>query len=76
MVTLPQVIEAIKPRINRVLLFAQASLPEHQFQAFRKLVLDEFGNSGLNIDLTQLFEQKPLQDRQGTGRKQSCKKGG
>ena len=67
-VTLQQVIEAIKPRINRVLLFAQASLPEHQFQAFRKLLLDELGNSGLNRDLTLLFESKSPQDRHGTGR--------
>ena len=68
MVMLNEVIDAIKPRINRVLLVAQSSLPEHQFQAFRKLVLDELGNSGLYKDLGRLFQEKAPQDRQGSGR--------
>jgi hypothetical protein len=68
MVTLQQVMDAIRPRINRVLLFAQASLPAHQFEAYRKLVLDELGNSGLNKDLARLFDEKAPQDRQGSGR--------
>jgi hypothetical protein len=29
--------DAIRPHINRVLLFAESALPEHQFKAFRKL---------------------------------------
>ena len=68
MVNLQDVIDAIGPRINRVLLVAEASLPERQFIAFRKLLLDEFGNSGLNQDLRRLFGREKPQDRQGTGR--------
>ena len=74
MVTLQHVMDAIRPRINRVLLFAQSSLSEHQFQAFRKLVLDELGNSGLNKDLARLFDEKAPQDRQGSGRNTQAQK--
>jgi len=39
----------------RILTYAEAALPESQFKAFRKLVLDEFGKRGLVSDLEQLF---------------------
>jgi hypothetical protein len=40
-----------------VLLMAKAVLPESQFVAFRKLVLDEFGEKGLEGELKELFKQ-------------------
>jgi len=68
MVKIDDVIAAISARMNRVLLYGEASLPANQFRAFRKLVLDEFGRSGLQGDLARLFEHHAPQDRHGTGR--------
>jgi hypothetical protein len=58
----------INGRLTRVLRFAEAALPESQFKAFRGLMLDEFGNSGLLRDLETLGKQGGV-ERQGTGRR-------
>lgn len=50
-----KVISLLNARKNRVLLIAQASLPEHQYQAFKKLFLDEFGDRGLEKELKPLL---------------------
>lgn len=63
MVRLDDILDAINAHKNRVLLVAEASLPASQFGAFRKIVLDEFGNSGLVKDLQRLFTDR--KDRQG-----------
>ena len=55
MVTRELIEELIRARLNQVLLVAEASLPESQFKAFRKLTLDQFGNSGLGKDLERIF---------------------
>jgi hypothetical protein len=61
------VIEAIRAVLNvrkgRLLLFAEAALPPSQFQAFRKLVLQELGSAGLEQDLVRVM----IEARQGTG---------
>lgn len=63
---LAALLERLNFRKNRVLLLAQSSLPEHQFAAFRKLFLDEFGQSGLERDLARvLAEQKHGNERKG-----------
>ena len=51
MVTKEAILPLINARLNRLLLIAQAALPEHQFEAFRRLILDEFGRAGLIRDL-------------------------
>ena len=43
---------------TRILLVAEASLPESQFRAYRKLVLDELGVNGLEKELKELFDQQ------------------
>jgi hypothetical protein len=69
MVRLPDIVALVKPRIHKLLLVAEAALPEGQFAAFRKIVLDELGNSGLNKDLEELFGKgQDHKDRSGTGR--------
>ncbi len=40
---------------NRVLRMAEASLPATQFKAFRRLVLDEFGEQGAQQQVKRLF---------------------
>lgn len=54
MVKLDDVLRLIDARKNRVLLLAEASLPATQFLAWRKLFLDELGQSGLARDLQEL----------------------
>ena len=55
----------INSRLNKVLTIAEASLPASQFQAFRKLTLDEFGKSGLARDLDRYFQQHQSVARNG-----------
>lgn len=57
MVTLSAVLEAINTRKGRALLFAEAALPEHQFKAYKKLFLDEFGDRGLVRELAEMFAE-------------------
>ena len=57
MVNLGKVIDLVNARKNRVLLIAEASLPECQFRAFRKLFLHEFGDKGLEGELFQMFDE-------------------
>jgi hypothetical protein len=48
--------------MRRVLQVAEASLPSDRYPAFRKLVLDEFGRSGLETELERVFKEHD-QDR-------------
>lgn len=65
---------AIKPRLNRILTVAESALPERQFRAFRKLVLDEFGNDGLGKDLERIYGEDQSPSRHGTGGNISARK--
>ena len=65
MVTKEHIEQLINPRINRVLLYVEAALSASQFKACRKLILDEFGNSGLGKDLERMLGS---QERHGNGR--------
>jgi len=50
---------------NRVLLIAQSSLPDSQYQAFKKLYLDEMGERGFEKELRNLIENQHGMDRNG-----------
>lgn len=53
--------QAIDARKKRVLQVAQAAIPPAQFDAYRKIFLDEFGDSGLESDVARIvteFERK------------------
>jgi hypothetical protein len=65
MVTREQIEERLRPRLNNILLVAESALPERQFKAFRKLMLDCFGKSGFGKDLDELFS---MDSRKGMGR--------
>ena len=67
MLTKEAILPLVNARLNRVLLIAQAALPEHQFEAFRRLILDEFGRAGLIRDLDTILGEI-RQERHGTGR--------
>lgn len=68
MVILQLVLDLLNTRKNRVLLLAQASLPDSQYQAFRRLFLDEFGKSGLERELARVFVEDGDKARHGEGR--------
>ncbi len=67
MLTKEAILPLVNARLNRVLLIAQAALPEHQFEAFRRLILDEFGRAGLIRDLDTIPVESG-QERHGPGR--------
>ncbi len=56
----------VHERLGRVLDAAAVGIPtEHQFQAFRKIALDEFGNQGLLPELEALIIKQHGQARRG-----------
>jgi len=67
MVVVEPIREVLNVRKRRLLLFAEASLPQGQFQAFRKLVLDELGNTGLEQDLVRVVADIRQRERHGAG---------
>jgi hypothetical protein len=76
MVKKEEIEQAVRSHVNRVLLAAQIGLLPHQFDAFRKLCLDEFGNSGFGKDLEKIFHSNNHAERQGSGRNTLSKEGG
>jgi len=65
MVTKEEMMELVRIHLNRVLLMAESSLSESQFKAYRKLVLDEFGQSGLDKELDAVFKKGGQRERPG-----------
>lgn len=57
------IVELLNARKNRVLLFAQSSLPESQFKAFRQIFLNEFGKGGLEKELEKVIAEKQHKER-------------
>jgi hypothetical protein len=55
MATREEIDEAVSAFVTKVLLLAQAALPEHQFAAYRRLVLDAHGRQGLRRELDRIF---------------------
>jgi hypothetical protein len=66
--------KVINERLNQVLLIGQSSVSASQYQAFRKLILNEFGRNGLAKELDKLFGTNT--ERHGTGRNRLCEEGG
>jgi hypothetical protein len=63
MVTKRNIERLINTHISQVLLVAESALPPNQFQAFRKLTLNEFGNNGLGKELERLFKENQQNGR-------------
>jgi hypothetical protein len=63
MVTKENIERLINPHINQLLLIAETALPSNQFQAFRKIMLNEFGNNGLGKELERLFRETQNKER-------------
>lgn len=63
MVTREDIERLINIRLNQLLLVAETALPSNQFLAFRKIALNEFGNSGLGKELERLLGDKHYKAR-------------
>ena len=63
---LPLIIDALNERKNHLLDIAQVGLPTKQFDAFRKILLDELGRKGFEGDLEKILSQHT--ERNGMGR--------
>jgi hypothetical protein len=57
MIALSSLLELVNGHKKQVLSFAEAAMPESQFRAFRKLVLNEFGEKGLEGELVKLYAE-------------------
>ena len=63
--------EAVNALLNtrkcKILSIAQVAMTEHQFKAYRILVLDEFGKKGLEPELVKLLDEgnHPVKHRHG-----------
>lgn len=63
--SLALILGKLNERKNRLLLTAQVGLPENQFDAYRKILLDELGKNGFEKDLEEALQHM---ERIGTGR--------
>lgn len=62
---LQEVLKLLDQSKNEALLLAQSSLPQSQFEAFRKIYLNIFGKNGLEKELARLYAEDRKQDRNG-----------
>ena len=76
MVSKDDILEALNPRLNRVLSLVKLVAPADKFDTCRKLILDEFGRDGLGKDLDRLCEERHGTERNGTGGPIPRKEGG
>lgn len=58
MVTVEPIMQAVNHRVKRILDVAELSLPPDKFALFRKLTLNEFGQSGLARELERLLSSQ------------------
>jgi hypothetical protein len=68
MTRLHAILHALNGRKARLLDLAQAALPEGQFAAFRKLVLNELGKQGFEQELERIMAKGSEQEGNGQGR--------
>lgn len=51
------IFDRLNERKNRLLLTAQVGLGTNQFDAYRKILLDELGRNGFERDLEEVLKQ-------------------
>lgn len=76
MVSKDDILEALNPRLNRLLSIVELIAPEPKFQVCRKLILEEFGREGFGKDLEALLARRNGTERHGTGGPILRKEGG
>ena len=76
MVAREKIQRVISPRLNRVLTALELSVSKEKYLICRKVILDEFGNTGLVRDLEDLLGGNGKQEREGSGGPISRRKDG
>lgn len=66
-IALQTLLELLNRRKGRLLECAQLAMPESQFRVFRKKLLNEFGQRGLEGELVRL-DAEHRQPKNGNGR--------
>lgn len=61
------ILALINARKSKILTYAQVGMTEHQFKAYRSLVLDELGKEGLESELTKLLDEGNHPEKNGNG---------
>ena len=51
------VIALLNVRKSKILTYAQVAMTEHQFKAFKGLILDELGKNGFETELAKLLNE-------------------
>lgn len=62
-----ELIKLLNDRKKRILVIAQVAMSEHQFKAYRSLILDELGKEGLESDLMQYLNAGKHLDHKRNG---------
>ena len=57
------IVERLNTRKSKILLVAQAMLPESQFKAFRQVLLDELGKGGFEKELERVIAETQHKER-------------
>lgn len=68
MVSTTQVLKLVNSHVTHILRVAEVALLPRQFEAYRTLVLNEFGRNGLERELERLEDQVRSEERDGEGR--------
>ena len=68
MVDAGEINRRIITRVGRVLDYAELAVPNDKINLFRKLVLDEFGHSGLRSELAGLLDHGDQSGKDGQGK--------
>jgi hypothetical protein len=76
MTKIEAILKALNARKSKLLDVAAAALPEGQFAAFRKVVLNELGRQGFEQDVERIIAENDKQERSGQGQANTCKRGG
>ena len=63
MISADQILRLVNSHLGKLLRVAEAAMPKEQFQAFRRLALDEFGRNGFGKGLAKVIGDQ----RNGTG---------
>lgn len=64
-IALPVLLQMMNARKGRVLTLAQACMHPKQFDAFKKLFLNEFGEKGLEGELQKIYAESHKQHWKG-----------
>ena len=68
MVSTAQVLKLVNSHVKHILRVAEVALLPRQFEAYRTLVLNEFGRNGLGRELERLESQVRSEEWDGEGR--------